>query len=72
MPFELTNTPTTKQKIINNIFRNILDNYIIFYLNNILVYSNGTFENYKQKIDKILKKFDKYELYLKPEKYVFY
>ena len=47
MPFGLTNASTIKQKIINNIFRDILDDYIIFYLNDTLVYSNETLEDYK-------------------------
>ena len=46
MPFGLTNIPISKQKLINNIFRDILDKYIITYLDGILVYSNKTLDNY--------------------------
>ena len=70
--FGLTNAPVTEQKIINNIFKNILDDYIIFYLNNIFIYFNKIFKNYKRKVGEVLKRFDEYELYLKPEKYTFH
>ena len=72
MPFGLINILIIEQKIINDIFKNILDDYIIFYLNDTFVYFNKTLENYKQKINKILKRFDEYKLYLKPEKCAFY
>ena len=72
MPFRLTNTPASKQKLINNIFRNILDEYIITYLNNILVYSGKALKNYIKKIHKVLKYFNKKNLRLKPKKNYFY
>ena len=53
---------------MNNIFQNIFNDYIIFYLNDIFVYSNKTFKDYKQKIDKILNCFDKYIFYFNSKK----
>ena len=72
MLFNLINISTMEQKFMNNMFQDIFDNYIIFYLDNILVYSNKTFKNYIQKIKKILNQFKKYKLYFKSEKCSFH
>ena len=53
-------------------FRNILDNYVVFYLNDTLIYFSETFEDHKQKIEKIFRRFDKQKFYLKFEKYIFH
>ena len=39
MPFGLTNAPATFQAFINNVLRKYLDNFVIIYFNNILIYS---------------------------------
>ena len=46
MLFNLINTPTTKQKFMNNMFQDIFNNYIIFYLDNILMYFNKSLKNH--------------------------
>ena len=55
MSFRLTNAPATYQKLINNIFQDILNKYIITYLNNTLIYSNKTLKNHITKMRKVLK-----------------
>ena len=72
MLFNLTNASATKQKFMNDMFQDILDNYIIFYLDDILMYFNETFKNHIQKIKKILNQFKKYKLYFKLEKCFFH
>ena len=42
------------------------------YLDNILVYSKGSLEEYIVYIKKVLKKLKEYRLYLQPRKYEFY
>ena len=44
--FKLINALVLEQKFINNLFKNILNNYIIIYLNDILIYFKGTLKNY--------------------------
>ncbi len=39
MSFELTNVLTMCQKIINNILRQYLNQFVITYLNDIIIYS---------------------------------
>jgi Reverse transcriptase (RNA-dependent DNA polymerase) len=60
MLFKLINVPTLYQSFINNIFRRYLDDFIIAYLNDILIYSKTKKEHIKHVITvlKILKKAD--------------
>ena len=55
IPFRLTNILVLEQELINNIFKDILDKYIITYLDNTLVYSNRVLNDYIKKIHKILR-----------------
>ena len=41
MPFRLTNAPTIFQHMMNDIFREYLDHFVIIYLDNILIYSKN-------------------------------
>ena len=45
LPFGLTNAPTTFMHLMHNIFREHLDEFIIIFLDNILVYSRGLREH---------------------------
>ena len=38
MPFKLTNAPVTFQALINDTLRELLDEGVLAYLNNILIY----------------------------------
>ena len=40
MPFGLTNSPAAFQRFMNDIFSDLLDNCIIVYLDDILIYSD--------------------------------
>ena len=45
MPFGLCNGPSTFQRFINGIMMDILDDFVVVYVNDILIYSN-TYKDY--------------------------
>src|SRR5436190_15070519 len=71
MPLGLSNAPATFQRLINNIMRVYLDNFIVAYLNDILVFSQNLKEHI-QHVRKVLKKLDNWDLTISPEKSEFH
>ena len=71
MSFELTNTSATFQELINHMLYDHLNEFVITYLNNILIYSENK-KNHKKHVKKVLKKFQEKNFYLKSEKYEFH
>ncbi|KAL9562741.1 hypothetical protein ACKAV7_013093 [Fusarium commune] len=67
MPFRLTNAPATFQRIINNILRQYLDVFVVYYLDDILIFSDNK-EEHKEHIHKVLKALQDANLLVKPEK----
>jgi len=56
MPFGLTNAPATFQALINDILREYLDDFVIAYLDDIMIYTNGTLEEHQDHVRKVLHK----------------
>ena len=56
---------------MNDIFSNLLNSYIVTYLDNILIYSNNMFKHH-QHIEEVLKYLYKTSLYAKAEKCKFH
>ena len=71
MPFSLTDTPMVFQRFMNDIFSNLLDVYVVIYLDNILIYSNNLSEHH-QHVKEVLKHLCKTGLYAKAEKCKFH
>ena len=46
MPMGLTNAPASCQDLVNEVLRDLLDIYVIIYIDDILVYTKGALENY--------------------------
>jgi len=71
MPFGLTNAPVAFQQFMNDIFSDLLDVYVMIYLDDILIYSNNMSEHH-QHMKEVLKCLHKAGLYAKAEKCEFH
>ena len=67
MPIGLINTPTTFQIIINYILHDLLDNGVLVYINNILIYTK-TIKEYNRLILDVLKRLQRNNLAIAPQK----
>jgi len=67
MPFELKNAPTTFQRLINDTLREYLNDFVITYLDDILIYSDDL-EMHHSHVHKVLRKLNKRALYVKKSK----
>ena len=71
MQFRFTNIPVIFQRRINYILQEYLDNFIIVYLNNIIIYLNSKKE-YKEYIKWVLGRLYKENILVVIEKCEFY
>src|SRR5438876_6024293 len=71
MSFELTNASAIFQELINHVLYNHLNEFVIAYLNDILIYSENE-EDHKKHVKKILRRLQEKKFYLKSEKYKFH
>ncbi len=67
MPFGLTNAPATFCTFMNDIFREWLDDFVVVYIDDILVYSNSM-EEHVEHLRKMFQRLRKNKLYAKFEK----
>ncbi|GBG76413.1 hypothetical protein CBR_g22161 [Chara braunii] len=67
MPFGLTNAPATFQMAMNDIFRDILEEYVLVYLDDILVYTR-TLEDHLKHLRDVLQRLHKHGFYAKLSK----
>jgi len=67
MLFGLKNAPVTFQRLINDTLREYLDDFVITYLNDILIYSDDL-EMHCSHVHKVLKKLNERALYVKKSK----
>ena len=67
MPFGLTNAPASCQRYVNDTLRGFLDILCVYYLNDILIYSE-ILEEHHQQVRQVLEKLYDAGLYGKPEK----
>ncbi|GBG82726.1 hypothetical protein CBR_g36254 [Chara braunii] len=70
MPFDLTNAPATFQRAMNDIFRDILEQYVLVYLDDILVY-NCTLEEHLRHLRDVLDRLRRHAFYTKLSKCLF-
>ena len=67
MPFGLKNAPATFQHFINDVLSDYLDDFVISYIDDILIFSNNI-EEHHEHVAKVLKKLLDNNLYVKLEK----
>jgi Reverse transcriptase (RNA-dependent DNA polymerase) len=67
MPFGFTNVPGGFQRFLNGIFSDLLDVYVIIYLDNILIFS-GNKDNHFRHVSEVLKRLRKHGLYANGKK----
>jgi len=70
MSFNLTNAPTTFCNLMNDVLYDFLNNFVVVYLYDIVVYSRGI-KDHVIHLFKVLSRLREYELYVKREKYEF-
>jgi len=71
MPFGLTNAPAIFQHLMNDVFREFLDKFVVCYLDDILIYSKNV-EEHEEHVKLVLQKLRDAGLYAKAEKCVFH
>jgi hypothetical protein len=64
MSFGLCNAPTTFMRVTNDVFRPFLDDFVILYLDDILIFS-GTWDEHVRHIKKVLDTLQREKLYVK-------
>ena len=67
MPFGLTNTPAIFQHLMNDIFQELLDNFVVCYLDDILIYSKDI-KQHEEHVRLVLDRLRSVDLYTKPKK----
>lgn len=70
LPFGLTNAPGFFMRLMNDIFAEYLDRFVIVYLDDILIYSE-TWEEHLEHLEMVLKKLREQKLFGKLSKCTF-
>ncbi len=71
MPFGLSKSPSVFQAFINDVFRDMLNQWVIVYIDDILIYSE-TYEEHVIHVRTVLKRLLQHQLYAKAEKCEFH
>lgn len=67
MPFGLRNAPGTFQQLMDKILKNYIGEFVVMYIDNIMIYSKN-FKDHVKHIKKILNKIKEFNLILKLKK----
>eukprot|EP00253_Pinus_taeda_P009062 PITA_09062 len=71
LPFGLTNAPATFMCLMNSIFHQYLDRFVLIFIDDILVYSR-TIEEHQEHLRKVLQTLQEHQLYAKFSKCDFF
>jgi len=67
MPFGLSNAPAAFQRFMNDIFSDLVDECVIVYLDDILIYSSDP-SAHKKHVKEVLRRLRQHGLYARPDK----
>jgi Reverse transcriptase (RNA-dependent DNA polymerase) len=67
MPFGLTNAPSVFQALMIDVFREFLDDFVVVYLEDIIIYRKSE-EEHLQHVETVLQKLKNHDLYGKLSK----
>ena len=71
MPFGLTNAPAVFQALMNDVLRDMLDQFVVVYLDDILIFSRSL-EEHVQHVRLVLERLLRNRLFVKAEKCLFH
>ena len=71
IPFGLTNAPATFNRLMNDVFREHLDDFVLVFFDDILIYSKNE-EEHKEHLQRVLELHRKHQLYAKQSKCTFF
>ncbi|GKV53537.1 hypothetical protein SLEP1_g60058 [Rubroshorea leprosula] len=72
MPMGLTNAPASCQELINETLKDLLDECVIAYIDDILIFSKGTLDDHKEDVKKVLTRLSTVDFRTAPEKCEFH
>ena len=67
-PFGLANAPSTFQKFVNWVLRDYLDKFVSAYIDNILIFTDGSLKDHRKHIQKIMQQICEAGLQIKIDK----
>jgi hypothetical protein len=69
MPMGLCNAPATFQTLMNNIFYDCIDDFLVVYMDDLLTFSKN--EDHMRHVEKVLQRVRKHILYVLEKKWIF-
>lgn len=70
MPMGLCNAPATFQTLMNNIFYDCIDDFLVLYMDDLLIFSKNE-EDHMMHVEEVLQRLRQHNLYVSPKKCVF-
>jgi len=67
MPMGLCNAPATFQSLMNNIFHDCIDDFMVIYMDDILIFSEDE-ESHSKHLKEVLSRLREHKLYVSPKK----